>query len=345
MLIAISLLAIICTLAIVPLLGGLGGLASSTAASPADIAVIIPARDEEENVKNLLPTLSSAGEVIVVDDDSTDATAAVARQLGATVVPAGPLPEGWLGKPHACQRGALATDRSWLLFLDADVVVEQGGLEAIAAQKELGVLVSICPYHQTHTLWESFSLYFNVLMVAGAKDRLYGQSLLISRSDYEALGTHKTVRAEPTENLALWARAYDAGLRTQTYLGRGILSMRMFSRGIGQLSQSWSKSFAKGGKHTPKSAVIMSSIWLTGGMLVLTGAGVGALFGSSAAGWIMVATAYIAFAVSTAFAAHLVGRFSVVASVFFPVTLLGYQWIFFRSLRRGKATWKGRHVD
>ena len=61
-------------------------------------------------------------ELIVVDDNSTDDTAAVAAAWGARVVSPRHLPPGWKGKPHACHQGALAAGGEWLLFTDADTI-------------------------------------------------------------------------------------------------------------------------------------------------------------------------------------------------------------------------------
>jgi cellulose synthase/poly-beta-1,6-N-acetylglucosamine synthase-like glycosyltransferase len=84
-------------------------------ASLADVAVVIPARDEAEHLPTLLASLDGARavgvEVVVVDDHSTDDTAAVAETAGARVIAAPELPAGWAGKPHACAVGAAATTR------------------------------------------------------------------------------------------------------------------------------------------------------------------------------------------------------------------------------------------
>jgi glycosyltransferase involved in cell wall biosynthesis len=91
--------------------------------------ILIPARDEAENLRRLIPSLREFNPeipVLVFDDESTDATAAVSKSLGATVVsPSESLPQGWTGKNRACHELAKAAAQlvgiDWFLFLDADV--------------------------------------------------------------------------------------------------------------------------------------------------------------------------------------------------------------------------------
>ena len=89
-----------------------------------EAVVLIPARDEAENLERLIPSLGDA-RVIVYDDESSDGTAEIAREKGALVLRGEPLPEGWTGKNRACHNLARAalegTTAEWLLFLDADV--------------------------------------------------------------------------------------------------------------------------------------------------------------------------------------------------------------------------------
>jgi dolichol-phosphate mannosyltransferase len=87
--------------------------------------VVVPARDEEARIGPLLAALADdpqVGEVIVVDDQSSDATASLASAAGATVVRGAALPPGWVGKPWALHQGLLAATGHWLVTLDADVV-------------------------------------------------------------------------------------------------------------------------------------------------------------------------------------------------------------------------------
>jgi dolichol-phosphate mannosyltransferase len=98
--------------------------------------VVVPARDEEARIGPLLAALADdpqVGEVIVVDDQSTDATASLAGAAGATVVRGAALPPGWVGKPWALHQGLLAATGHWLVTLDADVVTAPGFVGALAA--------------------------------------------------------------------------------------------------------------------------------------------------------------------------------------------------------------------
>ena len=92
-------------------------------------SVVIAARDEaariEATVRHLLAQTGVEMEVIVVDDRSTDGTGEILRRLAAEdgrvrMERVDVLPDGWLGKCHACHRGANAATGEWILFTDAD---------------------------------------------------------------------------------------------------------------------------------------------------------------------------------------------------------------------------------
>src|SRR5688572_13372129 len=83
---------------------------SNQPASGEQLSIIIPARNEEQNLPTLLRSLAAQSirprEIIVVDDASTDHTSEIARQHNARVINSQPLPDGWRGKTWACHQGA-----------------------------------------------------------------------------------------------------------------------------------------------------------------------------------------------------------------------------------------------
>lgn len=97
------------------------------------VSVIVPARDEERSIARCLESLLTQDyadyEVIVVDDESRDATAGIVAAIGSRdprvrLVSGVPLPDGWLGKPHALCQGASVARGEILVLTDADTVHE-----------------------------------------------------------------------------------------------------------------------------------------------------------------------------------------------------------------------------
>ena len=143
------------------------GRAINRSISYPSISIIIPSRNEEHTLPNLLQSLegqlSLEDEVIVVDDHSEDRTKAVAEKSGVRVLESLPTPGGWIGKTWACFQGAKMASGEILVFLDADTVLEDNGLKNIIETyiKRNGVL-SIQPYHKMRNLYEQFSAFFNI---------------------------------------------------------------------------------------------------------------------------------------------------------------------------------------
>ena len=129
-----------------------------------DVSVLIPVRNEEKNIGSLLGDLLQAGdnfrEIIVFDDESTDRTAEVVSTIASAdsrvrILTSTGLPEGWLGKNHACHQLALEAQGEFFLFLDADVRISKGLIDktvSYAKKKELDLL-SIFPT-QEMTGWQ-----------------------------------------------------------------------------------------------------------------------------------------------------------------------------------------------
>jgi glycosyltransferase involved in cell wall biosynthesis len=234
-----------------------------SASMNAGITAIVPARNEEQNIARCVESLAQqaeVGEIIVVDDQSTDGTAAALAGLREKiprlrVVEAGELPAGWVGKNHAAWLGAAEARGEWLLFTDADVTHLEGSAKRALADAERtgAALVSYSPDQELRTwgeralmpfvftrLAERFS-YEAVsdprLTVAAAN----GQFLMIRREAYDEIGGHAAVRGDVLEDVALARRVKDAGRRIYFAHGTGIARTRMY-RNFSEMWSGWTKN-------------------------------------------------------------------------------------------------------
>jgi len=334
----------------------------------ATVSIIIPARDEADNISTLLASIAEQEypphEIIVVDDGSTDGTAEIAKQLGATVITAKSLPPDWKGKPWACQQGADQATGDWLLFLDADTCLEPdflGKIQQLTSSENKAF--SICPHHAVHKPYEQLSAFFNLLMVAGVNafgtgsssgehTAMFGQCMFISRKHYDQVQGHSQVKDKVLENFHLASHLSKLNIKCLCYLGKGSISMRMFPDGFSELWASWKKGFVSGAANAHPRALAYSSIWISGAMFAIVSL---VLLMTPQAGHagvtfqLATALVYTIYAAQCCWAFRLAGTFSWVTALLFPISLIFYQVLFFSALidkARGKQTaWKGRLVN
>lgn len=206
-----------------------------------DVTVIVPARNEAPRIGRLVQSLSGLA-VVVVDDHSTDDTSSIARAAGATVMHAPDLPEGALGKPHACQYGSLAVPTRWLLFVDADTWYEPGFVPSLVQYAEQEQLEMVSVFLRQHTLSlperillpYAFGLYFvgvnagNVNSSVSREALANGQCLLIREDAYLKLGGHKAVIDSVIEDVALARLAKKKQILSRVIRAETLGSVRMY---------------------------------------------------------------------------------------------------------------------
>jgi 4,4'-diaponeurosporenoate glycosyltransferase len=314
------------------------------AARPA-IAIVVPARNEADALPHLLPALTeqlrSGDELVVVDDHSSDATSDVAARLGVRILTPPVLPDGWLGKPHACWHGARSTDAPILLFVDADVHPAPDLLDRVAGACAAApsTVVSMQPWHQTGRWVEQASLLANITALMGtggftiggpkvATTMAFGPVLAIDRSTYETVGGHASVRTMHTEDIGL-ARVVG---RSILYSGRPDTAFRMYPEGLGQLVQGWTRSIATGARFAPWWLSLAVALWVW----------------SLAGGWLAEPWVYPLSAAQFWFLGRRAGSMHPVTAVLYPLAVAVFAWIFLRSLFamafRRQVTWKQRSV-
>jgi hypothetical protein len=205
---------------------------------PDAISVLIPARNEERviaaSITSLLASRGVQIEIIVLDDASTDRTAAIVRDFAARdsrvrLESSPPLPGGWNGKQHACHALASMARSDVLCFLDADVRLAPEALAFMAAflVRSGSDLVSGFPRQETETSleWLLLPLIHFVLLsylpLAGMRRSAApgfavgcGQFLMMRREAYRATGGHAQIRTTMHDGLMLPQLFRRHGLRT-----------------------------------------------------------------------------------------------------------------------------------
>jgi chlorobactene glucosyltransferase len=219
-----------------------------------EVAVLIPARDEETNigrcVRSLLAQDYPRFSVWVLDDDSSDGTGEIVRSMAARdprlhLQTGQPLPPDWLGKPWACQQLAdsVPPTADLLLFVDADtwhtpdmlrvsvaaLLGENADLLSVLPRQILGspvewLSVPILPW----SLLSHFPLWFMQHVRWPALAAAVGQHMLWRRQAYQDIGGHAAARHEVAEDMALARLAAARGLRTLLVPGPRQVFCRMY---------------------------------------------------------------------------------------------------------------------
>jgi len=324
------------------------------------VSAIVPARDEETTIAAAVESLAAQPEIkeiIVINDQSTDGTAAELERLSVRcsqlrVLHTNTLPSGWVGKNYAVSLGAAQATGNWLLFTDADGVHLPGSTAralADAAATAAG-LVSYSPEQEMHTWWESALIPFVYTRLAqkfsydavndpeSQAAAANGQYLLIRREDYARIGGHAAVAGEVLEDVALARLAKQAGIRLHFASGFGVIRVRMY-RTFGAMWQGWTKNLypLMGGTSRAVGRELRGVVpWIPLLLLLLTPLHL--IWG--ALGVLLLAGRHAAYAATlrrNRFPAALV-LYYVPAVALYAAALLTSEWRY----ARGSVSWKDR---
>ena len=260
------------------------------------LSVLIPARDEEDNLPGLLDALLQQTythfELIVYDDHSGDATPHIledfSRKAGRVKwLQGGDLPDGWTGKNHACHRLAEQARGEVLLFLDADVSVSPDLLEKAVAwftQKKLSLL-SIFPHQIMHARgewltvplmnWILLSLLPMILVRLSRRPSFAaanGQFMMFDAAVYRENQWHEQVHDNLVEDIEINRLMKHKGYRTATLLGNHDIMCRMYSsfqEGVHGFAKNVTEFF--GGSIT--MSIIFTLLVITGVLIIPLGHG------------------------------------------------------------------------
>ena len=239
------------------------------------LTVVIPAYNEAANISRCLSSVlrneppCSDWRVVVVDDDSSDATVHLAAAtITATpspartsVLQAGPRPSGerWVGKNWACTRAMETVETDWVLFIDADVQLAPQTLRRALhqANADNADLFSLAPRLVCGCLAERMvqPIMASLLGLGFPMEQTNnpdspvafaaGPFMLFRRQAYTAIGGHQALAAEVVEDLALARRIKGGGFRLRYCLGLDAVDLQMYAN-LPALWEGWSKNWFLG---------------------------------------------------------------------------------------------------
>ena len=323
------------------------------------VSILIPARNEEENIGTLLEQLStleySIREIIVYNDQSDDETESIVNhwatlQPTIKIINGQQLPQGWLGKNYACHQLAQVATGDILLFLDADVSVKKDFIERSIShfQKYELHLLSIFPKQIVKSFGEKISVplmnwillsLLPLSLIRKSKNEAFsaanGQFMMFKAATYKAIWPHEKCKSHKVEDIAIMRLFKQKNFDCDTRLGDNDISCRMYV-GLDVAIEGFTKNIFQ---------FFGNSILATICFGIITTIAPFILYFSMGVWWL---TAYIAGIVSIRFFVSLASQQSVVQNVVlaFPQHIV-FLVIIIKGLinnNQKKLIWKGRNI-
>ena len=232
--------------------------------NPPLVSVIIPARNERENISKCLASINNQTykelEIVVIDDGSKDGTYRAVEGMQKNnaklkLIKNGNLPEGWIGKNYAIHLGMKEARGEWLLFLDADTELYPDAISKVLSFSLSNNInmVSFSPEQVLRGFWESavqpviyefLSYRYNYNCVNSTRMEIAaanGQFIMLQRSVYESVGGHETIKDKILEDVSLAENVKKKGFKIYFSYGREIVRCRMY-KSLREIVQGWTKN-------------------------------------------------------------------------------------------------------
>jgi glycosyltransferase involved in cell wall biosynthesis len=216
------------------------------------VSIIVPACNEEEHIEQALQTLLAQDyqnlEIIVVNDRSTDNTGRVLEDLKADnprliILEVTSLPEGWMGKSHALATGAALAKGVYLVFTDADVLMEKTAISRAvqcAVDDQLDHLTLV--FKNISGGWLLNSLILDAGMgllflfrpwaakVTGGRAFVgIGAFNMVKSSAYDTVGGHERIRMHPIDDMMLGKMIKNHGFRQDCLLAYDFVTVPWYN--------------------------------------------------------------------------------------------------------------------
>jgi chlorobactene glucosyltransferase len=216
------------------------------------VSIMIPARNEAENIKMCISSLLKQDytniEILVLDDNSTDDTSLIVKSISekdnrVKLIAGKPLKEGWIGKSYACHQLAKLAKGKYFLFTDADTLhfknavsstigcLIKNKLDALSAIPKQ-IMVGI--HERLVITWVHFGILslLPLIMVKKSKYPLFctanGQCMLFKREVYRKIGGHRSIKTKILEDIHISKQVKRHGYRFMIFDGSKNIYCRMY---------------------------------------------------------------------------------------------------------------------
>lgn len=248
------------------------------------VSICIPARNEEAVIERCVTSALKQDypnfEVLVLDDNSTDGTTQILDKLSGIInnlhhIKGKPKPEEWLGKPWACHQLSKHAGGSYLVFIDADVWLEESAIRKAVNALQQSDTITVWPKQHMHSFWEKLiipMIYYGLYTLLPAKyveqnprwipgnlrDKMApkfaaacGQFIAFNRNAYDTIDGHASVKTEIVEDVELSKHIKRHGLSITMYDGVDTVNCRMYNSHT-EIFEGLRKNFFVGfGRNTP----------------------------------------------------------------------------------------------
>ena len=326
------------------------------------ISIIIPCRNEEKRLKTLLSSLQEQTyknyEVIVVDDNSTDNTIALAKEYKARVFEVKDFYKDEEGKSIACYVGAINAKGDYLLFLDADVFLKKNALEYVTKHFPTNSILTIQPYHKMYHFYEQFSLFSNLIVILGldagnfknsyeTKRGFFGPFMMIKKENYFRVGGHLKIKETIIEDMALGLLFLKNGIKIYTIPHEMLIFFRMYPEGFFSLFNGWMKNMVLGARRSG-FLTILTVTGIVASSFIIPISLIKMCIYNNFYGSIFYAVLYFIFSIMLYITSRKTGNFKFLSCLLFPVFALFFVVVFLSSLFvkifSFSINWRGRKV-
>tara|TARA_R100000908_G_scaffold65428_1_gene56548 strand:+ start:204376 stop:205476 length:1101 start_codon:yes stop_codon:yes gene_type:complete len=338
------------------------------------VSICIPARNEEAVIERCVTSALKQTypnfEVLVLDDNSTDKTTEILKDLSEIIhnvhtISGKEKPGDWLGKPWACHQLSEHAKGEFLVFIDADVWLEEEAIAKAVNSLRQSDTITVWPKQRVVTFWEKMiipMIYLGLYTLLPAKyvaqhpfwlprslrqkfapafAAACGQFIAFNREAYDTIGGHASVRQEIVEDVELARQIKINGLTLTMYDGVDTVNCRMYHNHH-ELFEGLRKNFFVGfGRNLPLF-LFMAAMQIIVFVIPFVALAIGSPQEK------MIAGILIAIFLMQRWLLDLKFKWNPFISLLQPVTILWYEVLGIRCVwdhyTGKKATWKGRDV-